>query len=53
MSDPSDAAETPLRRALRLKNEAQQAKPKPPGSGGARGVAAGMAPGASRPWMKK
>jgi hypothetical protein len=54
MSDPSDAAaETSLQRALRRKKEALQAKPKPPGSGAERSPAAGMAAGASRPWMKR
>ena len=49
---PNPAAETPLQRALRRKTEALQSKPKPPGSG-ERGPAAGMGPGASRPWMKR
>ena len=54
MSDPSDAsAETSLERALRLKKQALQAKPKPPGAGVARERTAGMAAGASRPWMKR
>ena len=53
MTDRSDAAETPLKRALRLKQEALQAKPKPQGSGVVRERSAGMAAGASRPWMKR
>ena len=54
MTDRSDAAdETPLQRALRLKQAALQSKPKPPGAGGERQPAAGMAAGASRPWMKR
>ena len=50
-SDPAD--ETPLKRALRLKQEALQSKPRPPGSGGERQPAAGVSAGASRPWMKR
>ena len=54
MADPSDsAAETSLQRALRLKQEALRSKPKPPGSGAGAKPAAGMAAGASRPWMKR
>lgn len=54
MSDPtSPAAETSLQRALRLKKEAIQSKPKPPGAGDDRSPAAGMRAGASRPWMKR
>jgi hypothetical protein len=56
MSDPpkSAAAETPMERALRMKKAAIQAKPKPPGAGKLqRERAAGIAPGASKPWMKK
>jgi hypothetical protein len=53
--DPKDdAAETPIQRALRLKKAALAAKPKTPG--GERGKhqpAAGVAAGASRPWMKR
>ena len=47
-------AETPMERALRMKKAAIQSKPKPPGAGrGQRERAAGIAPGASKPWMKK
>ena len=50
----SDADETPMARALRLKKAAMQAKPKPPGGGkGQHGRDAGIAAGASKPWMKK
>ena len=50
---PHAAAETSLQRALRLKTQALQSRPKPPGSGAERGPAAGMAAGASKPWMKR
>ena len=53
MTDRPDAAETPLQRALRLKKEALRSKPKPPGSDSGRDPAAGMAAGASRPWLKR
>ena len=53
MTDRSEPAETSLQRALRLKKEALQSKPKPPGSGRGRDPAAGMSAGASRPWMKR
>ena len=47
-------AETPMARALRMKKAAIQAKPKPPGVGKVqREQAAGVAAGASKPWMKK
>lgn len=47
-------AETPMERALRLKKAANQAKPKLPGGGKIqREQTAGIAPGASKPWMKK
>ena len=48
----NDTAETPIERALRMKKAALEAKPKPPG-GGKREPAAGIAAGASKPWMKK
>jgi hypothetical protein len=51
---PEDSPETPMARALRLKKAALQAKPKPPGGGKiAREQSAGIAAGASKPWMKK
>jgi hypothetical protein len=55
MSDPpNDAAESPMQRALRLKKAALETKPKAPGGEKfKRQKAAGMAAGASRPWMKK
>ena len=50
----SAAAETPMERALRMKKAAIQAKPKPPGAGKVqREQAAGVAAGASKPWMKR
>ena len=50
----SDAAETPMERALRMKRAANQAKPKPPGAGKLqREQVAGVTAGASKPWMKK
>jgi len=53
MSEPAPPAETPLKRALRLKQEALRAKAKPPGSDNLRERSAGMAAGASKPWMKR
>ena len=54
MTDRTDAApETSLQRALRLKQEALRAKPKPPGSAESAKPSAAMAAGASRPWMKR
>lgn len=61
MNDQSDKApaqtppaETPIERALRLKQAAIQARPKRPGEGKIhREQAAGVAAGASKPWMKK
>jgi hypothetical protein len=51
---PKDDAETPIQRALRMKKAALQAKPKGPGGANQRREAvAGVAPGASKPWMKK
>jgi hypothetical protein len=46
-------AETPMQRALRLKKAAIQAKPEPPGKGKGQREQAGMAAGASKPWMKR
>jgi hypothetical protein len=58
--DPKDPApgpaidETPIERALRLKQAALRAKPKPPGGGKFKhDPFAGVAAGASKPWMKK
>jgi hypothetical protein len=67
MSDPSNddkgpaespvdgpSGETPIQRALRLKQAAIEARPKPPRGGRfQREQAAGVAAGASKPWMKK
>ena len=55
MSDHSKTeSETPLQRALRLKKAAQAARPAPPGAGAAgRRQSAAMAPGASKPAMRK
>lgn len=51
---PKDAAETPIERALRMKKAALEAKPKPPGRGKSqREQTAGVAAGASKPWMKR
>lgn len=51
MSEPAD--ETPLKRALRLKQAAQGAKAPPPGAGKGPERSAGVAAGASKPWMKR
>jgi len=55
MSEPPDAApETPIQRALRLKQAAVDARPKPPRGGKfQRQQAAGLTPGKSQPWMKR
>ena len=46
--------ETPIQRALRLKQAALDARPKPPRGGKfQRQRAAGIAAGDSKPWMKK
>jgi hypothetical protein len=52
---PEDAAaETPMQRALRMKKAALKARPKAPGGDNLqREKVAGVAPGASKPWMKK
>jgi hypothetical protein len=52
VSAPAD--ETPVQRALRLKNAAIDARPKPPRGGRfQREQAAKLASGKSRPWMTK
>ena len=49
---PSDPAETPIQRALRMKTAAIDARPKPPRGGKfQRQQAAGVAAGRSKPWM--
>jgi hypothetical protein len=65
MSDPTDDApeapiggppadETPIQRALRLKQAAIDARPKPPRGGRfQREQSARVTAGASKPWMKK
>jgi hypothetical protein len=56
MSDrPKDhLAETPIQRALRMKKAALKAKPEgPTGADQRRRTVAGVAAGASKPWMKK
>jgi hypothetical protein len=55
MSDPAEppADETPLQRALRLKQAAERTRSKPPGAGKGPDRAAGPAAGASKPWMKR
>ncbi len=60
MSDPQDepdaapAGETPVQKALRLKKAKLDARPKPPRGGRfQREQAAGIAPGANRPWTHK
>jgi hypothetical protein len=55
-AEPEDGAltETPIQRALRLKQAAIDARPKPPRGGRfQREQAARMAAGSSKPWMKK
>ena len=55
MSDqPEDPTETPIQRALRLKQAVLAAKPKAPRGGKfQREQAAGIAAGKSRPWMAR
>lgn len=51
---PKDpATETPMQRALRLKKAALGTKPKAPSQKFQREQSAGIAAGASKPWMKK
>ena len=52
---PKDpAAETPIQRALRMKKAALDARPEAPAAvSPRRGNVAGIAAGASKPWMKK
>ena len=49
---PQDPPETPMQRALRLKQAAQQSRPRPPGEPVLK-AKKGVSAGASRPWMKK
>lgn len=65
MTEPTDAqpdapapdaepSETPVQRALRLKNAAIEARPKPPRGGKfQREQAARVAAGKSKPWMSR
>ncbi|WP_396595509.1 hypothetical protein [Brevundimonas sp. R86498] len=61
VDDPSEAAtaggppgETPAQKALRLKQARLDARPKPPRGGRfQREQAAGVTPGANRPWTHK
>ena len=51
---PDDAAETPIQRALRLKQAAAGARPGPPRGGKfQRRQTAALASGKSKPWMKR
>jgi hypothetical protein len=51
---PEAAAETPIQRALRLKQAVIDARPKPPRGGRfQREQAASIATGKSRPWMSR
>lgn len=55
MTDDTEAHkdETPMARALRLKQAAQAAKGKAPGAGKVQRGSAAMPSGASKPWMRK
>ncbi len=54
MSDPPEADETPIQRALRLKKAAIEARPKPPRGGKfQRDQHAALASGKSKPWLKR
>jgi hypothetical protein len=51
---PEDDSETPIQRALRLKQAAIDARPKPPRLGKfQRQQAAALGSGKSKPWMKR
>lgn len=53
-ADPSAPGETAIQKALRLKQSRLDARPKPPRGGRfQREQAAGVTPGASRPWTHK
>jgi hypothetical protein len=49
---PKDPRETPMQRALRLKKQALEARPKGSGAGKVQRGSAAMPTGASKPWMK-
>ncbi len=55
MSDQPDvpADETPIQRALRMRKAAQARADRPNAGKSARSPEAGVAAGASRPWMKR
>ena len=54
MADAPDSDETPMQRALRLKNAAIDARAKPPRGGKfQREQAAKVAAGKSKPWMTR
>jgi hypothetical protein len=53
MTDPVDAPESSLARALRLKKAALEAKAKRPGGNIKPEQSARMPTGASKPWMKR
>ena len=48
-----DAAESPIRRALRLKQAALDARPKPPRGGVLFALELAAALGKSKPWLKR
>jgi hypothetical protein len=54
-NDPDSAAETPIQRALRLKNEKIAARPKPPRGGKFQReqAAAAHSSSKSKPWMSR
>jgi hypothetical protein len=54
MPDDAPSPETPMQRALRLKREAQAARPEPPRGGKfQREQAARQQTGKSKPWMSR
>ncbi len=55
MDDDPTPPETPIQRALRLKKEAIEAKPKPPRGGGFQRerAAAARSSSKSKPWMSR
>ena len=54
MTEPPDAPETPMQRALRLKKAALDARPTPPRGGKfQRDQHAALAAGKSKPWLKR
>jgi hypothetical protein len=53
MTDAPKPPETSLQRAVRLKNEAIAARPKPPRGKVLREPSGGAMPGKSKPWMSR